>query len=203
MAGSIRTFFATRWIVALVIVSILLLVIIPVSILLMRPAQELATQEPAAQERDASECVSTVEQTPATVDANGIAPTVTLQNIKVKVGEVVAVPIMFNHATRGLSGYIMDISLTAPEAARLASVEFPELGLTRKVSATGSMLRLAAVDLERLVEVGVASSTLATLSIEGLAEGTTEIRVQILKMDDDDGNPIHPGIATGEAIVCQ
>ena len=60
MAVSIRTFFATRWIAALVIVSILLLVIIPVSILLMRPAQELATQE-----RDASECVSTVEQTPA------------------------------------------------------------------------------------------------------------------------------------------
>ena len=198
MAGSIRTFFATRWIAALVIVSILLLVIIPVSILLMRPAQELATQE-----RDASECVSTVEQTPATVDANGAAPTITLQNIKVKVGEVVAVPIMFNHATRGLSGYIMDISLTAPEAARLASVEFPELGLTRKVSATGSMLRLAAVDLERLVEVGAASSTLATLSIEGLAEGTTEIRVQILKMDDDDGNPMHPGIAAGEATVCQ
>ena len=199
MAGSIRTFFATRWIAALVIVSILLLVIIPVSILLMRPAQELATQE-----RDASECVSTVEQTPATVDANGAAPTITLQNIKVKVGEVVAVPIMFNHATRGLSGYIMDISLTAPEAARLASVEFPELGLTRKVSATGSMLRLAAEDLERLVEVGAASSTLATLSIEGLAEGTTEIRVQILKMDDDDdGNPMHPGIAAGEATVCQ
>ena len=198
MAGSIRTFFATRWIAALVIVSILLLVIIPVSILLMRPAQELATQE-----RDASECVSTVEQTPATVDANGAAPTITLQNIKVKVGEVVAVPIMFNHATRGLSGYIMDISLTAPEAARLASVEFPELGLTRKVSATGSMLRLAAVDLERLVEVGAASSTLATLSTEGLAEGTTEIRVQILKMDDDDGNPMHPGIAAGEATVCQ
>ena len=90
MAGSIRTFFATRWIAALVIVSILLLVIIPVSILLMRPAQELATQE-----RDASECVSTVEQTPATVDASNIkvaAPTITLQNIKVKVEKSLPCP---------------------------------------------------------------------------------------------------------------
>jgi hypothetical protein len=81
------------------------------------------------------------------------------------------------------------------------AAEFPDFGLTSQVLISSSEIRLKAVDFAHLVEAGATSSTLATLAVEGLKKGKTEIHIQITRLDDDDGYPIEAQVIDGGLAV--
>ena len=121
---------------------------------------------------------------------------------EVYAGELLSVPIVLSQAPAGLSGYDVRLTVVDPSIARLAGIDFPNFGLVREVEASEQHMRIAAADLMRVVEVGDAESTLATVTVEGTVKGSTSIRLSIIKMDDDSGDPMTPQVYSGTVTVC-
>ncbi len=130
-------------------------------------------------------------QTPTPTPLPGI--TLAAQGGEVKVGRSVQVPIVLSSAPRGVSGFTIVASLSSPANASIVGVEFPDFGIVEPGEASlvpGPQVRLAAADVEDLVENGATNVVLATLEVEGLAEGTTEVRLVVERMDDDQGGEL-------------
>jgi hypothetical protein len=112
------------------------------------------------------------------------------------------VHIVLDHAPAGLSGFVMEVSIDNPAIASIVGVDFPASFLTSQTPPADSHWRLVAVDLQRLIERGATQATLATLRVQGQAVGTTKVHLQVVKMDDDDGNPMQPQVMPGSVTVC-
>lgn len=121
---------------------------------------------------------------------------------EVSAGDLLFVPIVLSQAPAGLSGYDVSLTVADPSIARFAGIDFPNFGLVREVEASEQHMRIAAADLLRVVEVGDAESTLATVTVEGAAKGATSIELSIIRMDDDNGDPMTPQVYSGTVTVC-
>jgi len=119
-------------------------------------------------------------------------PTLIAQPVTGYVGKTVSVPIILNDAPTGLSGYDMVLTLSNGSVASIADIEFPGLGLTHYDLISSTEARIRAADTQRLIEGGVVNATLATLHVNGLKAGTTDITLQAMRLDDDGGSPIAP-----------
>ena len=58
-------------------------------------------------------------------------------------------------------------------------------------------LRFAGVDLSRIYQPGSVDLVLATVLLKGTGEGSAEIAVNVLRMDDDSGDLITPTVVAG------
>ena len=119
----------------------------------------------------------------------------------VAAGETVDVPLVLSEATSGLSGFDLVVSISNPGVAKLVDVSFPAFGLTSHTIVSGSEVHLKAVDLTHIVEPGAVDITLATVVVEGLKKGSSEIDVRIVRLDDDDGFAIPAEIVAGSVSV--
>ena len=133
--------------------------------------------------------------------AEASSPTVTAASGSVARGETVSVPIVLSEAPSGLAGYDLTVTLSNPTVARLVGAELPDFGLTSQVFISSSEIRLRAADFTHLVEPGATNITLATLRVEGVKKGKTEIAIQITRLDDDDGYPIETQVIDGSLTV--
>jgi len=129
-----------------------------------------------------------------------LPPYISFQDSDVNVGQVISVPIVLSSAHQGLAGYLIEVSMSNSSVAHISSAEFPSFGMTYQAQYEGYN-RLAAVDLFRLVESVDINSTIVTLNIMGLAQGTSDIQIRIIQMDDDDGNIMEPVIIPGTVTV--
>ncbi len=125
-----------------------------------------------------------------------------LRNTVVNLGARATVPVTLSSAPKGLSGYMIEVTVADADVATLEDVTFPEFGLVRRVPSEGPELRLAVADLTRRVEPGAVDATLATLVVVGARVGTTELRVKVDMMDDDDGSPMTPEAHGATLTVC-
>ncbi len=116
-------------------------------------------------------------------------------------GETVSFPIVLSEAPSGLAGYDLTVTLSNPTVARLVGAELPDFGLTSQVLISSSEIRLRAADLIHLTEAGATNITLATLDVEGLKKGKTEIQIEITRLDDDDGYSIEAQVIDGSLTV--
>jgi hypothetical protein len=53
-----------------------------------------------------------------------------------------------------------------------------------------------------IVQSGSSDATVATLKVETMGEGSTGFQVNVLKMEDDNGDPMHPQAVTGSLTIC-
>ena len=97
--------------------------------------------------------------------------------------------------------FLVEISVSNTGSAQLSGVEFPDFGMTRNVETSEYSMKIAAVDLFKLIENGDENSTLATVNIVGIARGTSSVTVSVLKMDDDEGNHIVTQTTSGVVSV--
>lgn len=97
---------------------------------------------------------------------------------------------------------MIEVTVADTDVATLEDVTFPEFGLVRRVPSAGPELRLAAADLTRRVEPGAVDATLATLVVVGTRLGTTELRIRVDMMSDDDGSPMTPEAHGATLTVC-
>ena len=56
-------------------------------------------------------------------------------------------------------------------------------------------------DLQGLIESGAANVTLATLSIQGLKKGGSDIQIQVVRIDDDEGYSMDVEVLSGSLNV--
>ncbi len=125
-----------------------------------------------------------------------------LRDTVVNLGASATIPLTLSSAPKGLSGYMIEVSVADIDVASLEDVTFPEFGLVRRVPSEGPELRLAAADLTHRVEPGAIDATLATLVVVGARVGTTELRIQVEMMSDDDGSPMTPEARGATLTVC-
>jgi hypothetical protein len=109
--------------------------------------------------------------------------------------------IILDSAPKGLAGYDMIVSLKSGEVADIVRVEFPEWAKLSDSSITDGSIRLKAVDLGDMVRPGATNIVLATIIFGNTKQGESLIELTVVRMDDDDGNPITPSIEPGRLMV--
>ncbi len=140
-------------------------------------------------------------QTPTPTPIPGI--TLSAQAAEVKEGRNALVPIVLSSAPRGISGYTIVASLSNPANASIVGVTFPDFGIVEPAADSlvpGPQVRLAAADVNDLVESGATNVVLATLELRGLAEGTTEVRLIVERLDDDAGSELDLASVVGGLV---
>lgn len=143
---------------------------------------------------------------PATVPTTPSATTVTGSRIVVTdasgdVGQVVSVSVVISDAKNGISGYSITVAVADPSIVRITNAKLPDFGLIQVSELPASSVDIMAVDLPGLLEGDIKAAELATLSIELLEAGTTDVFLEIHSLDDDDGNVVMPQLVSGKITV--
>ena len=133
--------------------------------------------------------------------ADAATPAVSSGSGSVDAGQTTSVTISLSDAPAGLAGFDILVSVADPGVAEITAGQLPAFGLTRDLLNSSSEIRLSAVDLSVLIEVGAANATLATVDVLGLTAGSSAIEVQVLRFDDEDGFPMSPQTLSGTITV--
>jgi len=110
------------------------------------------------------------------------------------VGEEFELPIALSTAPNGLAGYEISVHVEDPRVAEIVDVRFPGWAKLTDSSVKSDSASLKAVDLDDQIRAGENNIDLATLKLKATRVGETTIKLAIIKMDDDEGNPITPSV---------
>ena len=117
------------------------------------------------------------------------------------VGQIVAVDISIHNARTGIAGYAIVVSVVDTSIGRIANVRLPEFGLSIIGDLPAGSVDITAADLPGLLDGDIKEARLATLDIEMLKAGTTELLLELRSVDDDDGNVVIPSLVSGVLSV--
>ncbi len=124
-----------------------------------------------------------------------------IESVSGTVGRKATADITMHEATDGLAGFKLEVSVADPGVARIVGVDLSDFGLSDTSPLPAAMLSITAVDLHRLFEGPFQRETIATLDIELLTPGETEIVLQVLKLDDDRGDAVFAEAVHGRLSV--
>lgn len=117
-------------------------------------------------------------------------------------GEMTSINLTLDSAPGGLSGYRIVIGIVDPSIGEITAVTLPEWAQIPEISGTpGPVVSVTAVDLMSVVERGAGGILLATISVKGLAPGTTGILLSDPVVSDEDGFDIHPALFNASLTV--
>jgi len=143
---------------------------------------------------------------PASVPTTSAAVIISGSRIEISdtsgsVGQIQSVQITVFDARTGISGYSIAVSVADPTVGQITNVSLPDFGLNVVGDLPAASVDITAVDLLGLLEGDIKEVRLATVDIELLKAGTSELLVEILSVDDDDGNIIDTRVVSGRLTV--
>ena len=118
-----------------------------------------------------------------------------VESVSGTAGRNATVAISMHEATEGLAGFKLEVSIADPGIARIVGVDLSDFGLSDTSPLPAAVISLSAVDLSGIFEGPFERETIATLDLELLAPGETEIVLRVLMLDDDNGD-----IVSAEAV---
>ena len=127
--------------------------------------------------------------------------TLSVQGATIGVGQTATLPIALSDAPKGLAGLDIVVTLSNPGVASIVGAELAAFGLTSVDRISAAEVRYRAVDLAGIVEAGAVYATLATLTVYGDKRGSTDVLINVIRLDDEDGNSIGPDVLTGTVSV--
>ena len=127
--------------------------------------------------------------------------TLSVQSAREGCGKTVTLPCVLSDAPTGLAGPDIVVTLSKAGVASIVGAELAEFGLASVEQISATEVRFRAADLAGIVEAGAVDSTLATLTVYGDKKGSTDVLINILRLDDEGGNPINPAVLTGTVSV--
>jgi hypothetical protein len=134
--------------------------------------------------------------------SQGTTLTISPPGVTLLPGSTVTYELNINTLPAGLSGYQLDFQLTNSAAANITSVSFPAWARQGKTSnLPAGRVTISAVDSGKAIEDGASGTTLARITVEALAAGTTNVKLQNLRIDDDHGGYINPDTTTAQLVV--
>jgi hypothetical protein len=139
---------------------------------------------------------SSVAQTPRAVGTR-----LEIESVSGTAGRSATVDITMHEATEGLAGFLLEVSVADPGIARIVGVDLSDFGLSETSPLPATVLSISAVDLTGLFEGPFERETIATLDLELLTAGETEIVLQVLKLDDDEGGAVSAEAVHGRLFV--
>jgi hypothetical protein len=126
---------------------------------------------------------------------------VSVDSPTVRQGEEAKATLRLDSAPNGLAGYTMEVSLGDGGVAKIVRVEFPRWAKLSDSSINVSRAVLKAVDLDDEVKPGATNVELATVIFGDTKQGESSIKLSVVRMDDDNGNPITPLVEPGRLVV--
>ena len=121
-------------------------------------------------------------------------------------GDIIPVELALLNVTRAIAGFGLTVSVQDARVARIVSVQFPdysdpetgfELTSVRANPGSGSV-HISAVDLNGTLQASISRHVLATLNLELLRPGETQLFVaDVASLDDLAGNALEPGRVSG------
>ena len=119
------------------------------------------------------------------------------------VSDTVGAEVRMQRAPTGLAGYIIIAHVGDPRVARITDVTFPPtfpLATHTPDPVSGPTVRLAGVDLGTVINAGDTDILLATIQLELLDQGFSDLSLLVTVLDDDAGSDI-PRVSRTGAIV--
>jgi hypothetical protein len=111
--------------------------------------------------------------------------------VAVNAGKTVEVGLGVEELPEGLPGFSVIVELDNPEVAEIEAVFFPARALVNSTfSPSGYSVWLTATDLANNEYDGANYAKFATLSLRGLAGGSTGITVMVSRLDGDSEEPL-------------
>jgi hypothetical protein len=157
-----------------------------------------------ADDGDLSDSDSVTITVNAETPTPGAGPVISVDNAQGNPGEVVQVPVTIDSATNGVSGSTLEITLSDSSVARIDDVELDSAFVSlnsNQDDTTDTHALFSGIDADDSVQIGAADITLATLHIEGLTEGNTQVQVNVIALDDDEGSAIGADTDDGSISV--
>ncbi len=124
-----------------------------------------------------------------------------IESVSGTAGSNVAAAITMHQATQGLAGFMLEVSVADPGIARIVGVDLSDFGLSDTSPLPASVILLSAVDLSGIFEGPLERETIATLDLELLAPGETEMVLGVLMLDDDNGDVVSAEVVHGRLSV--
>ncbi len=126
-------------------------------------------------------------------------------------GDVIPIELSLQNATKSIAGFQVTVSVQNRGIARIADVQFADygdpktgFGLTAVMNELPAQyVTIAAVDLSGVLKGPFSRRVLATVSVELLSPGETQLVASVLRIDDTSGEPIVPEEIAGTLIVVQ
>nr|WP_303645294.1 alkaline phosphatase PhoX [Salinirubrum litoreum] len=118
-------------------------------------------------------------------------------------GQTARTPLVMSSAPEGLAGGKVTVTIEEQNVAAFTDVEFADaVGLTESsVSNDGSTATLRFTDTEKAIQQGALDVTLATLGLRARGTGTTDVTIEVERVDDEGGDPIAVEIRTGMVVT--
>jgi hypothetical protein len=139
-----------------------------------------------------------------TPDTAPTAPEVSAGSAQGDRGETILVPITINSVPDGLSGFTLQATVSNPSVARIDQVvlgdDFLNLNSNNDDISDDEAL-FTGIDTSRSVPPGASNVTLATLHLQALIEGSSQVQINIVALDDDQGFNIRADINDGSISV--
>jgi len=134
------------------------------------------------------------------------AATLTIGNAQVNsIGNTATVDLILDSAPTGLGGYSVNVTMADPTKATITAVSYPSWAGTFIETSPlpcSTDCKVKALDMGEQVQSGATGVTLATLTIQGLASGTTAVTVSnINMMSDDADDDLSPVLVPGTFAV--
>jgi hypothetical protein len=133
--------------------------------------------------------------------AGAWAISIGLEPISLRPGESGTTNLSLSGIPSGLSGYRTGMKLTTPGIAEITDVRFPPwAGLKDQTGFPGPDVNIMAAGFET-VPKNTEMTVLATLTVKGIATGTSGLMLYSLSIDDENGDPINASVEIASITV--
>lgn len=139
-----------------------------------------------------------------TAAAQPDGPTVRITDATTAPDGTTTVDVVLTDAADGLAGYYLEFAVADGAVGEIRAAGYPEaFALTSDpvIGADNRTVRLEAADIEDAVEPGASRVTLATVKLAGVTPGETDLSVEPLQFDADDGAAMQPATRPGRLVV--
>jgi len=126
-------------------------------------------------------------------------------------GDAILIELSLHNATKSIAGFQVTVSVQNRDIARIAAVQFADYGdpktgfeLTEVMDELPAQyVTIAAVDLGGVLQGPFSRRVLATVTVELLSRGETQLVASVLRLDDTSGEPMAPEEISGTLTVLQ
>ena len=126
-------------------------------------------------------------------------------------GDAILIELSLHNATKSIAGFQVTVSVQNRGIARIAGVQFADYGdpengfeLTEVMDELPAQyVTIAAVDLRGVLKGPFSRRVIATVFVELLSPGETQLVASVLRLVDTSGEPIDPEKIAGTLTVGQ
>ncbi|KYH24694.1 hypothetical protein HAPAU_30700 [Halalkalicoccus paucihalophilus] len=128
---------------------------------------------------------------------------VDVESVNVNLDDTARADLTASFLPAGVSGGRITVSISDPAVVSIAGVSFPDelTDTTSSVSEDVSTVTVRFADVGQNLQPGAMNVVLASINLEAESTGTTELTVEVNRLDDDDGDAIDAEARSGTILT--